>query len=139
MDKQTKINEYAELHSRGVEHFSEQFWVDAAENARFRRGKHWSKAQEQGHEAQRRIPYSIPLVESKFATIESQQLQTPYDIIAIPRTSEDEVNAAIKTALFKYISDVNDLKHLISEWFKDGIIKKYGVLKRVIHNINEKI
>lgn len=135
MDKDTKINEYAELHARGVEFFSENYWVDAAENARFRRGKHWSKAQEQGHEAQRRIPYSIPLVESKFATIESQQLQTPYDIIAIPRTSEDEINAAIKTALFKYISDVNDLKHLISEWFKDGIVKKYGVLKRFIDNI----
>lgn len=132
MDKPTKINDYAELNTRAIREFNTKYWMDAHENFRMRRGKHWTTTEEAEHKEQKRIPYSIGIVEAKFATIESQQMQTPFEIVAIPRTIDDEVNAEIKNAIFKYVGDLNELNYLQSEWYRDGIVKKYGVIKRYI-------
>lgn len=127
-----KITEYVNLFTKAEEHFRTNYWDIADENARFRRGKHWTEDEEKTIKEANRIPYNIPVLESKLNTLISQQMQTPYDIIALPRTQDDEVAAEVKNAIFKYVRDTNDLTYLLSEWFGDAMVKKYGVLKRVI-------
>lgn len=128
----TKISELIDIFETAYTDFKTKYWTDGDENARFMRAKHWSDEQEESHTLQGRQAYSIPILESKMATIISQQMQNPYDIIAIGRTEEDEVPAEIKNAIFKQISDINELTYLMSEAYQDALIKKYGVLKRYI-------
>ena len=128
----TKISELIDIFETAYTDFQTKYWTDGDENARFMRAKHWSDEQEESHTLQGRQAYSIPILESKMATIISQQMQNPYDIIAIGRTEEDEVPAEIKNAIFKQISDINELTYLMSEAYQDALIKKYGVLKRYI-------
>jgi len=132
MAEKTKVQQLVEIYEKSYQWYKDTYWTSGEENARFSRGQHWNEEEIQAHYNQKRIPYSIPLIESKVNIILSQQMQTPYDIIAIPRTEEDEISAEIKNAIFKYLTDVNDFKYLISDSYRDGLIKKYAVIKREI-------
>lgn len=128
----TKIGELIDIFETAYQKFNTDYWTDGDSNARFMRAKHWTDSQIDDHALQSRQSYSIPLLETKMATIISQQMKNPYDIIAIGRTEEDEVPAEIKNAIFKQISDINELPYLLSEVYYDALVKKYGVLKRYI-------
>jgi hypothetical protein len=130
--EKTKVSQIVDIWESSRTDFDQDYWVSGDENARFMRAKHWSTSQEDDHTAQGRQSYSIPLLESKMAVIVSQQMQNPYDIIAIGRTEEDEVPAEIKNAIFKYLSDTNELTYVMSEAYQDALVKKYGVVKRYI-------
>lgn len=132
-----KIQEYVNLIDKTEEYFEKEYWTDSDENTRMRRGKGWATDEETEIRNQKRIPYNIPVVANKVNLLVSQQMQTPYDIIALPRTQDDEIGAEVKNAIFKYVRDVNDLTYLLSEWFESGMVKKYGVLKRVISTEEE--
>ena len=132
MDKSTRISELTDLWDKAQKEFKDKYWDSGKENSRYRRGQSWTDAEEKEIIAGGRQPYNIPVLPIKMNTLISQQMQTPYDIIAIPRTQDDEISAEIKNSIFKYIRDTNDLQYLMSEWYQDGMIKKYGVIKREI-------
>jgi len=131
-DKPTRIAEYSDLHEKGVRYFYDNYWKSGEENARFRRGKHWDEQQTQAIENDDRIAYSMPIIEAKGNAIVSQQLLSPYDIIALAENPEHELTAEIKNALFKHEYNRNNLKYIFSEWYQDGLFKKYGAIKRII-------
>lgn len=130
--EKTKAGEIIDIWETAYTDFNNNYWTYGDENAKFMRSKHWTDSQEDAHTTQSRQSYSIPILESKMATIVSQQMQNPYDIIAIGRTEEDEVPAEIKNAIFKYLSDTNELTYIMSEAYYDALVKKYGVVKRYV-------
>lgn len=128
--KETKITDLIDLHEKTVTEFEKRYWESARENKRFRRGDHWTEKQKKLHETEKRLHYSIPIVESKTNIIASQQMQSPYALLAVARNTEFELGAEIKSSIFKYLSDMNELQYINSEIYMDGMFKKYGVWKR---------
>lgn len=131
MDKNTKINDFAQLYKRAYDDRQQEF-TEVSENIRYRKGKNWSADEITAHEEQGRIPYSVPIIATKLNQHFAHQMQMPFDLVALARTDQDELPAEIKNAIFKYIRDTNSLKYLVSEWYQDGNVKRVGIIKRDI-------
>lgn len=126
----TDIADLVTLHEKGIIEFHTRYWKSAEENKRFRKGDHWSTEEKDDIADQGLIDYSLPLSASKLNVNISQQMANRNDWRCLGRGREDELNAEIKTALFKYVDDDNDFENLESDVYSDSVTKKYGVIKR---------
>jgi hypothetical protein len=128
----TLIDDFVSVHEKGYERANTKYYIPGDENAKYRRGIHWSEAGIAQHIADKRIDYHMPLVEAKFNGLESQQMMSPFEFVCLPATPEADLQAEIKNALFKYEYEQNDGMYLISDWYRDMLVKKYGVIRREI-------
>lgn len=128
--KNSELDDYVQLHEKAATEFNTRFWQSGEENKRYRKGKHWSKKEEAELDEQDLIAYSLPIAATKINVNVSQQMANRNEWRALGRGREDELNAEIKTSLFKFVDDDNDFENIESDVYADATGTKYGVVKR---------
>ncbi len=122
------------LSASDLEHFHDQVisffsvkWDEGSENERFKKGKHWSEAQESTIKGQNRQPYSMAAISTKLGTISSTQLQarTSFRVEAAV-DPQDEIKAELATLTLKDAERQSKFKYVESEVFNSGMAIKYG-------------
>lgn len=126
------IDDFVSLHEKAYQNANTKYYEPGETNANYRRGKHWSREEEDEHAKHRRIPYHMPLVEAKFNGLESQQMMSPFEFVCLPAVPEADLQAEVKSALFKYEYEQNDGMYLLSDCYRDMLVKKYFVVRREI-------
>lgn len=128
---ESKVVELSLLHDRAYRVF-EPLYKEMEENGRYRRAKHYSKADEKKINADGRRAFSLGLVEAKGNTLLSQFIMSPYEFRVRARNKESEFKAEIENSIFRYEYDVNDLQYEFADWYQKGLFYKYGVIAREI-------
>lgn len=128
--KSSELNDLVQLHEKAATEFNTRFWQSGEENKRYRKGKHWSEKEEAEIDEQDQIAYSLPISATKININVSQQMANRNEWRALGRGREDELNAEIKTSLFKFVDDDNDFENIESDVYADATGTKYGVVKR---------
>ena len=128
--KSSELADFVQLHEKAATEFNTRFWTSGEENKRYRKGNHWSAKETEEIESQDLIAYSLPISATKINVNVSQQMANRNEWRALGRGREDELNAEIKTALFKFVDDANDFENVESDVYADATGTKYGVVKR---------
>jgi len=126
-----KISEYVSLNERATSEF-DAGWIEARQNARIYRSKHWTTEEEGAITDDGRIPYSISTVEPKFDAILSQQRLNRSEWRLLGRGLEDELQAEVYTQVLKFVDEFNDFQYIESEVYQDALIKRAGIVERLI-------
>lgn len=128
------IDDLRWLITNNISHF-EEIWASGEENERMYVANNWTEQQESDIRGQDRIPYSFPLVASKFRQIEGLQteLRTSYRVDAITNP-QNELKADIAETILRTSESRSKFKYIESEVFKSGAAMKYGAAKVTIDN-----
>lgn len=115
-----------DLHNQGINFFNEK-WKEGSENERYKKGKHWSVAQETKVGLQNRQPYSMAVMATKLGTILATQKQarTQFKVVANVDPN-DEMKAEVATLMLRDDEKKSKFKYLESEVFDSGLSVKYG-------------
>lgn len=114
------------LHDQGINFFNEK-WKEGSENERYKKGKHWTVAQENKVGLQNRQPYSMAVMATKLGTILATQKQarTQFKVVANVDPN-DEMKAEVATLMLRDDEKKSKFKYLESEVFDSGLSVKYG-------------
>ncbi len=128
------ISELKDLHEQAYTKF-QSYYNKGLENARFKKGQHWSASEITEHKNDGRLAYSIPLLATKFNRILSEQRNNRFIWKPKARHYEDELKAEVGGLILRYIDDINNFKYTESEIFEDGMGKQYGVVGATIDTL----
>jgi len=120
------IQDVLEAETSAVDFF-QPLWDEATRNKNMQALDHWTDAEKETIEKQKRIPYVFDEISHPINVLLGTQRDTRFDIKFYERNPEDAIRAEILNATWKYFADLYDFLATESDVFQDGITSKYGV------------
>lgn len=95
-------------------------------NDEFYRGEQWTAEEYEAFDQENRTPYVVDKISPKINHLLGVQRETRMDVKAQPREMGDEPQVALANRMIKWFEQINDIRFVESDVFKDGCLHGAG-------------